>query len=214
MGGSSVEKLKIHGQVPLVFNQIFRKDWKNVRRTISLHESMAAECTGSCKKECGAKHTILHYACQFRPPLDVIKILYHAHPQVIFEKDCKGRYALHIACKHGCSPDVVSYLLHKNPDAAGEADIKDRTPLLLAFKSYIFECQLPWRMANKSLAEVTKALTRAAPSVINQEDNSGLTALEYGLEEEFDMSTMMILQNATKGIEKEKRKSSLLATNQ
>ena len=194
MNSSHDNKLRLHQEAPQLLHCIYEKNWKQVKRSIFFHKSQAAKCTGSCKSKCNANHSILHYACQFRPPLDIVKALFKAHPNAVFEKDCKERYALHIACKHGCRPEVVEYLLEKNPEAASKADTKDRTPLLLAYKSYVFECRMSWKKANSMLKRVGEMFTKAAPLIITKEDNKGMTALEYGLEEEFERSTLLTLQ--------------------
>lgn len=176
------EKLRIEFPTHKVFDLIYENKWKQVKRAIFFNKSIATKCTGCCKSKCNARHSVLHYVCQFRPPLDVVKTLFKAYPNAVFEKDCKERHALHIACKHGCAPEVIKYLLEKNPEAASKADIKRRTPLLLACKNFVFESRMSWDIANNMLAEVARALTIAAPFVITDEDYKELTALEYAIE--------------------------------
>lgn len=190
------EKLKIQCPSHNILDLIYNNKWSQVKRSIFFHKSIAAKCTGPCKSKCNANHSILHYACQFHPPLDIVKKLYKAHPNAIYERDCKERYVLHIACKHGCSPDIITYLLQKNPEASCLADIKGRTPLLLAYKSYVFKCGLNWCLANKMLAEVSSVLAKQSAFVINQEDKKGMTALEYAIEEEYNKDTLEVLHIA------------------
>ena len=190
------KKLKIQYPAHPILDLIHKNKWKQVKDTIISNKSIAAKCTGCCKSKCNANHSILHYVCQFRPPLEVVKALFRSNIFAIFEKDCKERYALHIACKHGCRPEIINFLLEKNPDAASKADTKGRTPLLLAYKSYIFECGFSWYIANKMLMEVAKVLTKAAPSVLTYQDYREMTALEYGIEEEYQESTVEILRKA------------------
>lgn len=164
---------------------------------IFLKRASVAKYTGACKKSgCNSNHTVLHYLCQFRPPLSVVKSIYKSHSKAIFQKDCKGRYPLHIACKHGCTPDVVNYLLEKYPQAARECDLKQRSPLILAYRSYVFECGLAFCFANRNLTEVGQALISAAPDMVTAEDNKGQTALEYAIAEQFKYPTIEILQLA------------------
>ena len=188
------EKLKIQCPAHHILDLIHKKKWKQVKRSIFFNKSIAAKCTGPCKSNCKANHSILHYACQFRPPLDVVKALFKAYPNAIFEKDCKERYALHIACKHGCRPEIIKYLLEKNPEAASKADKKGRTPLLLAFKSFVFQSRLEWDTANNELVEIGEMIAETAPFMITKEDKNGMTALEYGIEEEYRSASIEILQ--------------------
>ena len=202
------ETMKIQCPPYKIFDLIYEHKWKQVERCVFFNKSVAAKCTGPCQSQCNANHSILHYVCQFRPTFHVVKALFKAHPHAIFEKDCKERYALHIACKHGCEPKVIKYLLEKNPEAASEFDLKGRTPLLLAYKSYVFQSGLEWCNAIKTLAEVSLMLAKECPLVINQEDNNGMTALEYAIENEYNNFTLEVLQETVteyyRNLEKEK----------
>ena len=196
MSVSGDEKLRIEFPVHRVFDLIYENKWKQVKRTIFFNKSIAAKYAGCSKSKFNGNHSILHYACQFRPPIDVIKALYKAYPNAVFERDCKERCTLHIACKYGCDPEVVEFLLEKNPEAASHFDVKGRTPLILAYKHYVFESRREWYNANNKLVEVAEILTEAAPFVITEEDNQGWTALEYGIEKEYRTRTLLVLQKA------------------
>lgn len=189
-------KLRIKFPIHKIFYLIYKSKWKQVKRRILFDKSIAAKCSGRCKSNCNATHSILHYACQFRPPLDVINALFTAYPDGAFERDCKNRLVLHIACKHVCRPEVIEYLLQKNPKAASQDDVKGRTPLILAYKSFVFESHLAWDIANDMLLKIAMMLTTAAPFVITKEDCRGFTAIEYGIEKEHRMSTLQVLQRA------------------
>lgn len=58
---------------------------------------------------------LLHEACHFNPPVDVIKTLIEAHPEAITTPGHGGLLPLHIACCSGASSEVVAALLAENP---------------------------------------------------------------------------------------------------
>lgn len=196
----------------IIFEHTSCGRWQRLKTHVCLHKSAVRQCSSGCSPTCKSKHSILHYACQFRPPLSVIKCLYKAYPQSIYDKDCKDRYALHIACKHGCSPDVIKFLLQKNSHAAGKWDIKERTPFLLAFKSYVSRNEKRFSDANKDLIVVANELNLAAPRVVLKEDILGKTALEYAIEKELHYTSIVYVQDQDlyekhAQSEREKRKS-------
>ena len=198
------EEDRLQRQTSEMLILIHSKKWGQVKKRIFFNKSIVAKCHGRCESTYDTNHTALHIACQFRPPLDVIKALYKAHPEAIFEADCKGQYVLHVACEHGCTPEVVQYLLEKNTEAASKSDIKGRTPLLLAYKSYVYSCCMPWKIANSMLLKVGKILTKADPSSITQEDNEGLAAIEYGINGEYLHPTLVVLQKAVTRYQRER----------
>lgn len=171
------------------FELIASRNWKKVKAVLRgklMHapKSTIERCTGCCFRGCKGHHSAMHYAFQFRPPLDVVKLLYKAYPKAISEIDCKGRYPIHIACKHGCDSDIINFLVNKNPTAAKQLDIKKRSPLTLALKSYTRKSNKAWRYANAELMEVVVALTEIEGMPLMIDDYKGTSALEYAVIEE------------------------------
>ena len=154
--------------VPQILLLIQAQEWIKLKRTLKIdsirNRSSVARCSSPCSATCESTHSALHSACQFHPPLDVIKMLYKAHPAAIYEYDCKGRSALHIACGHGCSPEVIKFLLDENPEATKKKDAENRTPYLTALKSYVAESKKERKEANEDLLEVARELYNVYPA--------------------------------------------------
>ena len=172
-----------------IFELIASRNWKKLKAALKgkwMHspKTKIEKCTGSCSQGCSGHHSILHYAFQFQPPLDVVKLICKAHPKAISEIDCKGRYPIHIACKYGCSSDIIEFLIKKNPVAARQLDIKKRSPLTLALKSYIRKSNKGWKYANAELMVVVVALTEIEGMPLMIDDYKGISALEYAVIEE------------------------------
>lgn len=182
-----------------IFELITKCNWNKLKRMLRIslfvNKSCVAKCSGPCSYTCKSTHSALHYACQFCPPLDVIKLLYRMYPQALFEQDCKERYVLHIACKHGCRSSVIEYLLKKNPEAARAKDIKNRTPFLLLFKSYLFRTDQQERRASIDLLDAANALHTIDPAASIGEDHTGHTALEYAIKKELPMEIVKYAQD-------------------
>lgn len=65
----------------------------------------------------------LHYACERRPPADVVQILIESFPVATLTRAMPGGcLPLHIACTWGSSPEVVSVLLAAD---SGSVRVKD-----------------------------------------------------------------------------------------
>ena len=178
-----------------IFKLIRQKNWAKVQRSMFLCKLMKKMPQRATKSKSQASCFILHYACQFRPPQNVVKSIFKSFPDAACIHDGDGRYALHVACKYGCDPQVIKIIIDKNPDAVRQFDSKRRTPLHLVYMDYIFSCKLEWMKANKMLLEVAKMLTAVAPQVVTEEDYKGLSALEYGLIEELQFSSIILLQS-------------------
>lgn len=197
-----------------LFALITTRKWSKLRfslkKALLLRRPVVDKCSGTCSTACSSTHSALHYACQFRPPVNVVKLLYKSYPKAVFEKDCKDRYVVHVACKHGCDPDVIEFLIGKNPEAVTTKDVKDRTPFLLAFKSYVCRSNNRIGDANKDLLRVAKALFKADPTASIDEDYEGVSALEYAIDGELSMENVRYVQFLTNKKESQK---SLSGTN-
>lgn len=193
------DPLQFHGRcidpsVVDIFDLIASRKWQRLRAAIFMQKSTIAKC---------ARLSALHYACQFCPPLDIIRGLHKAYPRSVFEKDCKQGYPLHVACKYGCSFDVINFLLEKNMDAAKRADGKGRAPFLLLFKSFVHESGLDWNTANRELIKIARLLVKAAPMSPIMQDCYDMTAVEYAITQENDISSIKYVQFESKRITKE-----------
>lgn len=72
----------------------------------------------------------LHYACERKPPMEVVEALIEANPEAITERMMPGgALPLHIACTWQSSPNVVSALLAADPTTAKVVDELGNRPL-------------------------------------------------------------------------------------
>ena len=181
------------------------RQWSKLKRAIFFYKLKTKITLNPSNSIYTLPTSILHFACQFRPPQNVIEYILKAHPESVKIRDSDGRYAIHIACKYGCDPEVIKMIIEKNPEAASKFDSKRRTPLHLVYMDYVFTCQMEWTVANNMLTEVAGMLADIAPQIITEEDYKGMTALEYALIEEFDFSSILLLQQAVEKYQKKIR---------
>ena len=77
-----------------------------------------------------ASMTPLHYACERKPPLDVVVALIEANPEAVSRRMMPGGcLPLHVACTWHCSPAVVSALIAADPSTAKVVDELGNRPL-------------------------------------------------------------------------------------
>jgi hypothetical protein len=182
-----------------MFEIIASRNWTHLKAILSRKWGMSLnstvrKCSGGCFRGCTAIHSILHYAFQFQPPFEVVKLLYKAYPNAVSEIECKERYPIHIACKHGCDPNVITFLIKNNPDAATKLDIKKRTPFVLALKSYVRKSNKRRKLANADLMQVVVALTEVKGMPMMIDDYKGISALEYTVTEELESDVYTYVQ--------------------
>jgi len=190
---------KLSPSIIEIFDLISSQNWNVLKETLKKdiflnHRNIVPECTGTCCHTCTSDHSILHFACQFRPPYNIFKLLLKANPKSVTDLDCKGRYPLHIACKHGCSPDIIRKLVSKNIFAAKKPDLKNRTPLILAMKSYVRRSGLDWEQANRNIFEIATVLHELDPISLLIKDIKGFTALNYARNQELSIIIVEYIQ--------------------
>lgn len=182
-----------------ILELIRAKEWHKLKRTLRIgyffHRLSVAKCSVPCSDSCKSTHSALHFACQYDPPLDVVKMLCKTYPEAVFEQDCKERYVLHIACRYGCSPPLISFLLKKNPDAAKKTDIENKTPFLTAFKSYVGKSNKEMNLAHQDLLQVAQDLYQAYPAASINEDCNKRTALDYAIDAEYPIELVLYVQS-------------------
>uniref|UniRef100_A0A7S4MX63 Uncharacterized protein n=1 Tax=Odontella aurita TaxID=265563 RepID=A0A7S4MX63_9STRA len=139
-------------------------------------------------------------------------------------EDCASRLPLHYAVKYGASPGVVSLLLRRSPpSAASHRDVVGKAPLHHAAESYASHYRPPFEAGSFDMgggaggiltAEVRRAalrddmklvvklLLRAAPSVINVEDDTGMTPIEYAIDSEEPCADISVIKYMQKSSER------------
>ena len=74
--------------------------------------------------------TCLHLICKLpNPPLDVVKAIVEAAPDVVSWTDAHGWLPLHHACANGANPNVMKVLIDAFPSGSIQQDKQLRTPL-------------------------------------------------------------------------------------
>ncbi|KAL9179664.1 hypothetical protein ACHAXT_008954 [Thalassiosira profunda] len=113
-----------------------------------------------------AKVTPLHYACEHRPTVDVVRALAEAHPPALDRRqEPGGQLPLHAACTWGASPGVVRTLLKANPECAGMRDFLSNLPLHCACYA-------------GAATAVVEALLRAYPQGVWPRNHQGSSAAD------------------------------------
>ena len=162
---------------PNLESLIARRKWNRLRSLLN-----------SADFEVYAKNSsrdILHILYASNPPLDIVTDLLGLCGSRVTEIDSTGRTPLHMATASGASLDVVEPLISMYPAAAGIPDNRGETPLMLA--------SAHGKGADKSLI---KALIRASPHTVVDEDDEGLSALEYALLSEVPREIFRMLQKS------------------
>merc|ERR1712151_518215 len=85
------------------------------------------------------KYSILHYICEYNPPLNVIKLLLSIYPASLLRKSSPGDLLpMHISSTF-CSPTVTMYLLSRAPKTMHCKDELGNLPIhLLCYSSTQF----------------------------------------------------------------------------
>jgi hypothetical protein len=77
-----------------------------------------------------ASMTPLHYACERKPPVNVVEALIEANPEAVSQRMMPGGcLPLHVACTWHCSPTVIGALLAADPSTAKVVDELGNRPL-------------------------------------------------------------------------------------
>lgn len=142
---------------------------------------------------------VVHFAARFQAPLRTITTLSTLYPVSLESPDATGRYPIHVAAKWGAMPDVIKFLLQSNTTAAGVQDSLGKTPM-----HYIGECYALNYSPRKaqifpmqeSLLQCIKLIKTVAPTSMNLEDNEGCNAIEYALDNEYDIKVVKAMQRA------------------
>jgi ankyrin repeat protein len=82
----------------------------------------------------------LHYACRFKAPKEVVRLLLHLYPDkgrlAVSKRDRQGRTPLYYAVRYEAPPGVVGLLLEVDPSAVLEEDQNEDSPLALVWDSW------------------------------------------------------------------------------
>eukprot|EP01083_Nonionella_stella_P010934 31093_1 len=196
-----ITKAMVKHNNKIVLELIKEQRWNDVRFKTS------CGCTEVSCGSCADNHTLLHYVCQFRPPLHIVESLVRDFPEAVNQADCANQYPLHVAVHSGSSSHVIAFLLQANPSIASLQDEHGMTPLHLAFCNYRGMTHNGFESAEdveKSIPKVAKLLCMAAPLSVIVEDKEGLNVLEHAIEKEVDLKLLRNLQRVAQNVKKGK----------
>jgi ankyrin repeat protein len=142
----------------------------------------------------------LHLACRFNAPFSIIERLCAISPELVSECSSQQKATpLHVAVSNKTvSIEVVNFLLSQNVNMSSVKDVNMCTPLHLICR--ITECgrnldpyedsfiTYPALACQEEVSLVIKALCEVYPWYINDEDNFGITPIEYAIESKLEYS--------------------------
>jgi len=144
---------------------------------------------------------VVHYACRFNPPRTIVRHLASLYPQGVMLPDKMGRLPLHHAAKWGCSFRLIDYLLDKDKSAASVKDSLGKTPLHLLCENYSSTAEFgkggEHISPEDNMIESTRVLIKAAPEIVNIEDNDDITAAEYCIKSGAPYDAVRSIQKAS-----------------
>merc|ERR1719203_2427179 len=135
----------------------------------------------------GLKQSVLHYACRFQAPLNVIKKIVKNGEYQLRQEDNMWRFPFHVAVKHDAPFDVIEFLLNKNLSAASHSDIEENCPLhtvLLDYeeKKVRFEDEGKLSQFNEYMLRLVKLLCSISPSSVGQTNADGFNAVQIAID--------------------------------
>jgi hypothetical protein len=106
-------------------DSIASRNWKAVLSWITFHSDEVATLVDR------EGHSSLHHVCLFRAPLDVIKAMIYAAPQLAMYGNDEGEIPLHWAVRVTLPLQVITTLLEANPMSGFVKDKNGVTPMML-----------------------------------------------------------------------------------
>ena len=110
--------------------EIADASWGPVRDWMRTHA--AEEVRAAAEQRDDAGKTALHFACQHRPPSDVIDVFLSIAVDIVQWPDSFGWLPIHYACAYGADTEVIKSLAEAFPESKTTIDRKGRTPLHFA----------------------------------------------------------------------------------
>ena len=107
------------------------KHWKAAALRCKTHPHEACEAMEvKVRGAYTAKITPLHYACENKPSVEIIRTLIEANPAALERrKEPGGQLPLHAACTWGADADVIQTLIEANPSCCEMKDFLSNLPL-------------------------------------------------------------------------------------
>lgn len=175
---------------------IEQRDWEGV-----LESGSRLVSYNSCHGQ-----NILHRVCRSQPPYHVVNAIVRICPPYLESIDNNGYTPLHTAAECGASPQVIQILIQSYPQAASIKEYRGKTPLHLYCEKGHFNRlgdvdpesftsgEKEYVAEDGISCEVITSLTNAAPMNVTDEDEDGLSALEYAIISGADFQFVRLLQ--------------------
>ena len=176
---------------------IARRNWWEIERLLSSNTADSIDIEIDEKKII-TEESVLHFALRYRAPLHIIKLLAQVYPLCLTRPDCTGKYAIHVACKYGSLPNVVEYLVSRNKHAAGVQDPVGKTAIHYVAEFYASNYETVSQIVNDNMLVVIRMLREAAPESFNLEDDEERNAIEYAIENDYDIKIIKMMQRAAR----------------
>lgn len=144
-----------------LFNKITQRQWRKVRRLLK-----SSDARELCEEVDSTNLTCLGVALGFEAPLEIIKLLIEANPEMVFYMDDFGASCLHVACLNGSSIESIEYLLQNFPQLSRRNDDDKRVPLHHAVE---YACQSS-REDEQYYLKLIDTMYRISPETIHASD--------------------------------------------
>jgi len=182
----------------LIEHQRWRKLNNNVVKQLGQPKNVRCTCN-----KCTHQQSLLHFACNFWPPLYVVRNLLEFDAFNASQIDSKRRYPLHLALEHESAVEVVKFLIESNTSAVIAKDVYGKTPLHMVVLKCVEKMErhelqylgdIRSFIDSVEMLELILLLCDAVPLAPFVEDNNGMTALEYAIDVEADYKVVKALQ--------------------
>lgn len=101
---------------------IYKKQWARLEKIFQQDLSIIHKFNIFEKPNSTSQYNVLHWACEFKAPTPLIKLILSQNPNLLREKDYRKRLPLHVAIKAGLCLDSVICLIQNYPDSVIEED--------------------------------------------------------------------------------------------
>jgi hypothetical protein len=200
---NSLLKKKINGdqtrksyQPKTFVRLIAKRNWAEIENILL---SSSIDWAGDGQKGIIGEDSIVHFALRYRAPLNIIKLLAKRYPLCITRPDATGKFACHVAAKYGAEPMVMEYLVRNNKHAAGVQDPLGKAPIHYVGEFYASNYgDSKGSGVLEKMFQVVCLLKDVAPQSFNLEDNEGMNAIEYAIENDTDIKIIKTMQRTAR----------------
>jgi len=183
--------------MPSLSSLVKKGKWDQVGELLKTSDIDDTPRSYKCCDGCYARHNILHYVLNYKPPVSIVRSITELFPEAANEVDCMLRYPFHVALVCGVSLDIIRHLIKFNVKAVSAIDCDGKTALHLLFIDYKIRSKLnstkfkEWR---QNLPDIIHMICHQDPKLILKEDANETSVLEIALQEEVEHPIVKMLQ--------------------